>query len=276
MFVYLDLAIISHQNSTKMTESIFFTGKCPNCQRNRGLETEMVLNNKNFWECPKCNLQILIENNLASIFRHRGINDFKYSDHKFNNEIIFQEVDEQSYGNHILIIDNQHLSAYLKYSVEPEKLYSIDNLIESYVDFKFREKSNREYEYQSKFYKIDFQNEVILEKLSKKDEELNTNDQYSYKRLYSFLNHILQKYSMLDNSFLPEMGMSQIEFYLCRKHFPTNKNNLINSNPLFVKYAFKKILKDIIGVIYFDKNLILSYDFDELKKINEQMKTANI
>lgn len=259
-----------------MTENLYFTGSCPNCQVNKGQKIEMVLNQKDFWECPKCNLLILEENNLASIFRHRGKNDFKYSEKKFNDENFYQEVDEESYGNSILMIDNAHLSAYLKYSVEPEKLYSIDKLIDSYVDFKFREKSYREYEYQSNYFKINFDDESILEKLEKKDKELKINFLYSYKRLYTFLNHILSKYSNLDNSFLPEMGMSQIEYYLCRKHFPIQKNKLINSNPIFVKYAFKKLLKDIIGVIYFDEKLILSLEPDEVSKINEQMKIENL
>ena len=81
----------------------------------------------------------------------------------------------------------------------------------------------------------------------------------------------MPKYNQSDNSLLPEMGMSQLQMYLCKKHFPNNKIDLINSEPTFIKQSLKNLIKDLIDIIYTDKKVLLSYDIEELQKIKQQM-----
>jgi hypothetical protein len=86
------------------------------------------------------------------------------------------------------------------------------------------------------------------------------------------LQNIIIKYYKIDNSWLPEMGMSKIEYYLCTKHFPSYESEKINSNPLFIKQSLKELVFDLIRIIYLDEKILLSYDPSELLEINTEMK----
>ena len=65
--------------------------------------------------------------------------------------------------------------------------------------------------------------------------------------------------------------MSQLQMYLCKKHFPDNERELINSDRSFIKQSLKDLIKDLIDIIYFDKIVLLSGDIKELQKIKKEM-----
>ena len=251
-------------------KTISFTGKCPQCELYDD-EHYMRENDKNL-ECPNCNLMILIEKNKASIFRHRGKGEFKMNFNTFMGDATYQEVDEYSYPNGTDILLEKHLIEYLLLNVNQKDPYSIDKLIDSYVDYKFNDSSETEYMRQSNHFSIDFDNESIVQVLKKRDQEKNLENQYTTERLYYFLlTNIFPKYQKSDNSWLPEMGMSHLQMYLCKKHFPDNERELINSDPTFIKQSLKGLIKDLIDIIYHDKIVLLSGDIKELQKITKEM-----
>ena len=140
-------------------KTISFTGICPQCTLYD--EQHFMRENGKFWECPNCNLQILIENNAASIFRHRGKGFFKLNNNKFNGNVPFQEVGSDSYPNGKQILVEKHLIEYLLNTVEQKPEYSIDKLIDTYENYKFKDGSKDEYLKQSLHFKIDFDNDEI-------------------------------------------------------------------------------------------------------------------
>ena len=251
-------------------KTISFTGKCPQCEL-YDEEHYMRENDKN-WECPNCNLMVLIEKDRASIFRHRGEGEFKFNFKNFSGNIPFQEVGEDSYANGTEILNEKHLIKYLLLKVNQKEKYSVDKLIDSYVNYKFNDGSEDEYLNQSTHFSIDFDDDSIIDNLKKRDQKQNLENQYTTARLYDFLlTNIFPKYNQSDNSGLPEMGMSQLQMYLCKKHFPNNKIDLINSESTFIKQSLKNLIKDLIDIIYTDEKIVLSYDIEELQKIKKQM-----
>jgi hypothetical protein len=252
-------------------KSIIFSGKCPQCQiANESIE--MRQNNIPFWECPKCELQIIIEKGNAVILRHRGEGDFKYNLLKFNLDCILEETGSDGYSNGIEILDFEHLEKYIKNNVQQSEKFSFTKLIDSYVNYKFKNQSKLNYIIQSEHFEIDFEDNSIEEILIERDKNRNQNQLYAHSRLFRFLKNVLEKYYKIDNSWLPEMGMSKIEHYLCKKHFPNYEIENINSNPLFIKQSLKELTIDLIRIIYLDEKIILSYDTTELLEINSEMK----
>lgn len=250
-------------------KTISFTGVCPQCS----LYDEHILmrENSKFWECPSCSLQILVENDHASILRHRGKGDLRFNHNIFKGNIPFQEVAADSYPNDVEILIEKHLIEYLLLKVDQKEKYSVDNLIDSYEDFRFNGKKSEDYQRQSAHFNIDFDNEEMVEIMQLRDENKNISEQYSTVRLYRFLvDNIFPKYYNSDNSWLPEMGMSQAEMYLSLKHFPNGKRDLINSDPSFVRQSLRNLIRDLIELIYFDKDVVLSYDPAEMLKIKQQ------
>ncbi|OYU85465.1 MAG: hypothetical protein CFE24_01910 [Flavobacterium sp. BFFFF2] len=235
-------------------------------------EVEMRQNNIPFWECPNCELQIIIEKGNAVILRHRGEGDFKYNLLKFNLDCVLEETDSDGYSTGIEILDFEHLENYLETKVQHPKEFSFAKLIDNYVNYKFENQSKENYIIQSEHFKIDFEDNSIIEELIKRDRNRNQNQLYAHSRLYRFLQIILEKYYKIDNSWLPEMGMSKIEHYLCTKHFPSDERKKINSNPLFVKQSLKELIFDLIRIIYLDQKTLLSYDPIELQEIEKEMK----
>ncbi len=249
-----------------------FSGQCPQCESSN-TEVNMRENNMKFWECPECHLQLLIENDKAVIFRSRGTSTFIYRESKLKSSHFFEETGEDSYRNQICINDYNHLKYYIEHSVSKPLKYSLINLIESFVSYKYKNDSKKKYLDQSDHFKIDFEDISIKEKLRNRDKERNYNNLYAQVRLYDFLMRIFEKYSRNDNSWLPEMGMSKIEHYLCLKHFPTDSAKLINSNPLYVQQSLRDLIEDLIQIIYQDEKLILSYDMNEFYAIEMEMTT---
>lgn len=252
-------------------KNTIFSGKCPQCQL-LNENVEMRQNNYQFWECPKCELQILVEDEKALILRNRGEGEFVYNLIHFNRKCVLVETDPHSYPNGKEFIDTVHLEKYLKNKVEQSPTFSYTNLINSYVNYKFDGQSEDNYIKQSEYFKINFEDDSIQEKLIERDSKRNQNPLYAHSRLYRFLKNILEKYYKIDNSWLPEMGMSKIEHYLCLKYFPRHKRDLINSNPLFIKQGLKELAEDLIRIIYFDEIPLLSYFTIDLLKIKTEMK----
>lgn len=252
-------------------KSIIFSGQCPQCQMANN-NVEMRQNNIPFWECPKCELQIIIEKGNAVILRHRGEGNFKYNLLKFNLDCILEETNSDGYSNGIQILDFEHLENYLEKEVQQSKEFSLKKLIDNYVNYKFENQSKENYIKQSEHFKIDFEDKSIEDKLIERDKIRNQNQLYAHSRLFRFLQNMIVKYYKIDNSWLPEMGMSKIEHYLCIKHFPSYEREKINSNPLFIKQSLKELVFDLIRIIYLDEKILLSYDTTELLEINAEMK----
>jgi len=250
-------------------KTISFTGKCPQCSLYD--EEYYMKENEKFWECPNCNLQILIENNTASIFRHRGKGNFKLSLKKYNGEVPYQEVGFDSYPNGKQILNEKHLIEYLLNTVDQKPKYSIDKLIDTYENYKFKNGSIEEYQDQSHYFKIDFDNEEIEEILDLRDKSQKLSFQYTTRRMYRFLkDNIFPKYHNADSTWLPEMGMSQLQYYLCKKHLPTNERDLIDSDPSFVRQSLKNFIKDLITIVYEGKDVVLTGDLQLMMKIKQE------
>lgn len=256
-------------------ETLSFTGKCPQCELYN--EASYMGENDKNWECPSCNLQILIEQNNASIFRHRGNGNFKHSVNKFKGDIPYQEVGIDSYPNGTAITTREQLLKYLLLQVDQKPKYSIDRLIDVYENYKFKGESIDDYLEQSFHFRIDFDNEEMVEILQLRDKKQQLSNHYSTWRLYYFLvNNIFPKYHNSDNSCLPEMGMSKLEYYLCRKHFQDHQKDIINSNPKFIRQALKALIIDLIAIIYNNEDVFLTGDLQEMIKIKQEKYDTNL
>jgi len=66
--------------------------------------------------------------------------------------------------------------------------------------------------------------------------------------------------------------MSKIENYLCLKHFPHIEMEKINTNPVFIKQGLKGLIIDLIKIIYLEEKILLSYDIEELKMIENEIR----
>lgn len=252
-------------------KSIIFSGQCPQCQMANN-DVDMRQNNIPFWECPKCELQIIIEKGYAVILRHRGEGKLKYNLLKSTLNCILEETSSDGYSNGIKILDTAHLKKYLETKVQHSKEFSYAKLIDNYINYKFENQGKEKYIIQSEYFNIDFDDNSIEETLIERDNNRNQNQLYAHSRLFRFLKIILEKYYKIDASLLPVMGMSKIEYYLCTKHFPRHEKENITSNPLFIKQSLKELIFDLIIIIYLDEKILLSYDPLELLEINNEMK----
>jgi hypothetical protein len=250
-------------------EVTIFSGKCPQCQLANTI-SETRENNYNFWECPECQLQIIVEGDCAGILQHRGIGNFQSNLLKLKKDYFLEETNGDTYSNGNLISDKYHLKNYLENQVHPIAEFTFSKLIDTFVNYKFNNASNEDYNKQSQYFKIDFEDITIEDKLIERDQINNQNYLYAHSRLYTFLKRILEKYYHTDNSWLPEMGMSKIEYYLCRKHFSVHDVKMINSNSVLIKQRLKELTLDLINIIYLNEEVLLSYDLEEMKKIKQE------
>lgn len=255
--------------------NIVFSGNCPQCHLDNN-KIEMRHNDFGFWECPKCLLQVLIEQDHALILPQRGDGNFKMTIAKLKKEYVLEETNSDTYANGILILDEKHLKDYLKKNIQPIEEFTLTKLIDSFVNYKFNGFSKKEYQKQSSHFKIDFEDSGIEEKLIDRDTNNNQNPLYTHAGLYFFLKIILNKYYNIDNSWLPEMGMTKILHYLSLKYFPRHESVLINSNPIFIKQRLKELTIDLMEIIYYDKKPILSYNLLEMKEINKEITLGKI
>jgi hypothetical protein len=251
--------------------SILFSGECPQCQL-ANQEIEMRQNKSDFWDCPECQLQIILEGDNAGLLTFRGKSDFKNSMKKFKLDLILEETNPDSYRNGTMIFDENHMKNFIQNNLDPVEEFTFLKLIDAYVNYKFNNFPKNEYDKQSKHFKIDFEDDTMVDKLRLRDKENNTNPMYAHWQLFDFLQIVLEKYYHNDNTNLPEIGMSKIEYYLSDKHF-SNDIKRINSNPVFIKQTLKDLIIDLIRIVFLNEIVILSGDLEELKKIKSEMNT---
>ena len=250
-------------------EVTIFSGKCPQCQLTNTI-TETRENYYHFWECPFCQLQIIVEVGCAGILQHRGTGNFQTNLLKLKKDYFLEETNGDTYRNGKLILDKNHLKNYLDNKVQPIAEFSFSKLIDTFVNYKFNNASNEDYNKQSQYFKIDFEDVTIEDKLIERDQINNQNSLYAHSRLYAFLKRILEKYYRTDNSWLPEMGMSKIEYYLCTKHFSVHDVKMINSSSVLIKQRLKELALDLIKIIYLNDEVLLSYDLEKMNKIKQE------
>lgn len=249
---------------------VVFSGQCPECLL-MGKSINMIKNMFPFWECPECHLQISIEEGNAIILRNRGTGDFKYDLSTFKNDFFLEKSDSNSHRNGKIIIDAEQLKKFIKTKVQPCEKFSHGKLIDSYVSYKYGNLSKEDYIVQSNHYNIDFDDTSIEDVLLGRDKQRNHSNLYAHFRLYRFLKIILDEFYKNCSFLFPVMGMSKIEHYLCIKHFPNDEKQKINSSPIFVKQAFRELAEDLIRIIYLDEKTLLSYDTEEIKKIENEI-----
>ena len=107
-------------------EVTIFSGKCPQCQLANTI-TEVRENNYNFWECPECQLQIIVEGHCAGILQHRGTGNFQTNLLKLKKDYFLEETNGDTYRNGKLISDKNHLKNYLEKQVNPIAEFTFSN-----------------------------------------------------------------------------------------------------------------------------------------------------
>lgn len=251
--------------------NVIFSGECPQCLLVNH-DVVMQQNSIPFWECPECQLQILIEKENALIMRNRGKGYFENNLKSFDRNCILEETKKDSYPSGKLILDLAHLEKYIKNKVQPVAEFTYTKLIDSFVNYKYNNQPIDDYLRQSEYFKINFEDANIEKILIERDRKINQNPLYLHSRLYRFLNDLFKKYNTNDNSWLPEMGMSKIEYFLCTKHFPSYHSHLINANPILIKRNLKELIIDLIKIIYLNERIMLSPDTEDMKMILNEMK----
>ncbi|QCX53317.1 hypothetical protein [Elizabethkingia sp. JS20170427COW] len=151
--------------------TITFDGNCPQCKLYD--ELHQMRKNDKFWECPNCSLQILIEKENASILRFRGSGDLKMNFKGYSGVVPMQETGIDTYSNGVQILTSKYLIEYLLFKVEQKPKYSIDNLKNTYEDYRFRGMDAEPYLIQSHHFRIDFDNEEIEDILGLRDKDRN-------------------------------------------------------------------------------------------------------
>ena len=250
-----------------------FNGQCPECKLNE-VDMQMRLNFQEIWECPACQLQVLIESDNAPILRYRGKGDFQIKPSILKKHYRLEETRKDSYRNGKKITTADELKDFLA-KVEPQNEFSMLKLIDAYTQYKFNDKSKEPYKKQTKHFNIDFEDFEILDVLQIRDKTNSINPLFAHSYLFDFQNQLLWKYYNNDNSWLPEMGMSKIQYYLSLKHFPHFKSALINSDAFLAKQSLKGLLLDVIGIIHNNTKVLLSYDPKEVIKLNNEMISNN-
>jgi hypothetical protein len=239
-------------------------GYCPECQLN-GEDVRLQLNSDDFWECPKSHLQLAVYGINAVILQFRGIGKFKegpiYGTHLISGAIL-----KRAKGQSIFPVRNGFDSVYeLKdylLDVEPRLELSLQNLVDSFAKYKYGnpftyENSPLPYKRQSKYFKIDFENQSILKKLEKRDKQEGVSFPWHYTHLYRLLMSLFEKYYDGDASWLPEMGMSQIEVELCKKHLHRLTPEVHGSESKTVKQRILALIVNLVEIIYRGKDLEL-------------------
>lgn len=224
-------------------EPLLNDGYCPECQLINE-DVQLLLNRDDFWECPKSHLQLSVNGIDAVILRFRAIGQFRseltYGTQKINGAILTRAKMDSIFSDSTIFNSETELKEYLLNEVEPQLDLSLENLADSYAKFKYgnpftNENSPLPYKRLSKYFKIDFDNSNIIKKLEKRDSEEDVPYLRSYIHLHRLLLSLFEKYYNCDASWLPEMGMSQIEVDLCKKYFPVSEPDQTNINQKTVK-----------------------------------------
>lgn len=143
------------------------------------------------------------------------------------------------------------LISLLKSEVIPT--YSIKKLVASYIDFRHNGKSEDEYKRQSRFFGIDFNDKRIENSLIRREKAENVLLP-TYINLFSFLQSIFERIGDANIDWLPEMGMSLLQFRLCKKHFPDMQLKKLTYSSEKRKQHLMNFAIDLTEIIYLDKS----------------------
>ncbi|KAA9332677.1 hypothetical protein [Adhaeribacter soli] len=237
-------------------ETLLNDGYCPECQLNNE-DVTLLLNRDDFWECPKSHLQLAVNGVDAVILKFRAIGQFRseptYGTKEINGAILTRSKGNSIFTDQTIFNSHDELREYLLNEVEPPLEFSLQNLAETYAKYKYgnpftNENNPLTYKRQSKYFKIDFENSNIIKKLEKRDSEEERTYPYYYTHLYRLLLSLFEKYYNGDASWLPEMGMSQIEVDLCKKYFDGSAIEEMARD--IVKKKLFVFIVDLIKIIY--------------------------
>lgn len=258
-------------------------GYCPECQLNDE-DIALQLNRDDFWECPKSHLQLAVYGINAVVLKFRGVAQFrneitKGPDH-IDGAILTGAKNDTILSNDVLFNSETEFRDYLENEVEAKLEFTLQNLVDTYTNYKFGnpftfENSSLPYKRQSKHFKIDFENKNILKKLEVRDAEELVPYNRSYLHLYRLLSSLFEKYYEANMDWLPEMGMSQIEFEFCKKHLPNAEMQEFNSKPSLVKRRLQAFIVDLTKVIYQNETPVTNPYFAFINQIKGYKENNN-
>ncbi|HLV15732.1 MAG TPA: hypothetical protein VKY41_11165 [Xanthomarina sp.] len=142
------------------------------------------------------------------------------------------------------------------------KNQTIENLILSYVDYKFNNKPE-EYKKLSVFFNIDFEKDNDKELYERSKKENIETIQWNYVPLNHYLKRILfaniidNRISDLDPRF--EMPMTKSQIHFINKHYPKSIHEKLKNNSEFRKSKILGFAKDLVEVLYLNKPM---FDFN--------------
>ena len=84
-----------------LAKKIRFSGNCPECEM-KGELIEMLLNSMDFFECPKCHLQVTAFPDAVAVLRWRGEGEFRQTTCRATDSFIGQQLFASSEENEIL------------------------------------------------------------------------------------------------------------------------------------------------------------------------------
>ncbi len=159
----------------------------------------------------------------------------------------------------------QTLISLLKSKVIPT--YSIKNLVASYIDYRHNGKSEDKYKIQSRFFGIDFNDKRIENSLIRREKAENVL-LHTYINLFSFLQSIFERIGDANIDWLPEMGMSLLQFRLCKKHVPDMHLQELAYSSEKRKQHLMNFAIDLTEIIYLNKSPMTNPWF-ELNSYNQ-------
>ena len=259
-------------------ETLLNDGYCPECQLNDE-DVTLLLNRDDFWECPKSHLQLAVNGVDAVILKFRAIGQFRseptYGTKEINGAILTRSKGNSIFTDQTIFNSHDELREYLLNEVEPPLEFSLENLAVTYVKYKYgnpftAENNPLPYKRQSKYFKIDFENSNIIKKLEKRDLEEAIPYLKSYTHLHRLLLSLFERYYNGDASWLPEMGMSQIEVDLCKKYFDGSSIEEIPKD--IIKKKLLAFIVDLIEIIYQGKAPSLSIEPAPIQETEQDLQ----
>lgn len=142
------------------------------------------------------------------------------------------------------------------------KNQTIENLILSYVDYKFNGKTE-EYKKLSRFFNIDFEKDNDHQLQNRSEKEKIENMQWNYVPLNHYLKRILfanindNRISDLQPRF--EMPMTKGIIHFINKHYPKSIHKKLEEDSDFRKSKIIGFAKDLVEVLYLNKPM---FDFN--------------
>jgi|GEM_PF-1427079 hypothetical protein len=142
------------------------------------------------------------------------------------------------------------------------KNQTIENLILSYVDYRFNGESE-EYKRLSKFFNIDFEKDIDQQLQNRTEKEKLELTLWNYGSLKDYLKNILfvnindNRISDLDPRF--EMPMTKSIIHFVNKHYPKSIHKKLEKDSEFRKSKIIGFAKDLVEVLYLNKPM---FDFN--------------